>query len=137
MFGFSSIQFPKAKSRRSKPPTAIPPTSSAKRFRQTYLDLGQAQFDSQTCRKCGMVYTPGVEDSEHLKFCKSNSDDIIWILSKDTDILQDFQTDGVVLVASQSDPRCKRLKLLVEAVLGFCEPESFDRSTTSFAFIFF
>ena len=42
-------------------------------FEQTFLDLGQKNFDLKTCKLCGMMYAPGkIEDEKiHRKVCKS------------------------------------------------------------------
>jgi hypothetical protein len=46
---------------------------SHKNFEQTFLDLGQKNFDLKTCKLCGMMYAPGkIEDEKiHRKVCKS------------------------------------------------------------------
>ena len=46
---------------------------SRKKFEQTFLDLGQKNFDLKTCKLCGMMYAPGkIEDEKiHRKVCKS------------------------------------------------------------------
>ena len=126
-----SSRTPSAKKLKRKSRDVTP----AKKLRQTYLDLGQAKFDNTTCEKCGMVFTPGVEDVEHTRFCKTKSADLRWPLPKDVHIVIDFESRGTVILASQSDPRCKRLKKFVEDALGFCEPEKFERVTTAFVFI--
>lgn len=47
----------------SKRTFAPPP---AKRCRQYFLDLGQADFTHTTCRVCGLVYARGLESDEKL-----------------------------------------------------------------------
>jgi N-acetyltransferase len=44
--------------------TVAPP--SAKRSRQYFLDLGQADFTHTTCRTCGLVYARGLEGDEKI-----------------------------------------------------------------------
>lgn len=130
-FGSSSktpAQHPRAKRK-------LEDVTPAKKLRQTYLDFGQAKFDSTTCIICGMVYTPGLEEAEHIKFCKSKTADLRWTVGKDANVVLDCEAAGVVLAASKSDPRTKRLREYVEEVLGFCEPENFNRATTSFVFV--
>ena len=46
-------------------------SSSTAALRQTFLDLGQRDFDNKTCHICRMTYAPGVPQDEaaHRKFC--------------------------------------------------------------------
>ncbi len=41
------------------------------KLKQTYLDLEQRDFERRTCKKCGMMYSPGVKADEidHNRFC--------------------------------------------------------------------
>ena len=57
--------------KRAKPLKRSVPKKS--RLEQTFLDLGQKNFDLKTCKLCGMMYAPGKREDEkiHSKVCKT------------------------------------------------------------------
>ena len=61
----------KVHNKRTKPLKLSVPKKS--RLEQTFLDLGQKNFDLKTCKLCGMMYAPGKEEDEkiHSKVCKT------------------------------------------------------------------
>lgn len=50
------------------------------KLQQVYLDCGQTMFGQQLCKKCGMLYVPGVaEDAKaHAKICQESKLGILW-----------------------------------------------------------
>jgi len=129
---FGSARTPAAQQRAKRKQADATP---AKKLKQTFLDFGQKNFDSKVCSICGMIYTAGLEDPDHLKFCKQLKADVKWALCKETAIEMDFGSRGSVVLASKSDAKTRKLREHVDEVLGFCEPENFSRETTSFVFI--
>eukprot|EP00850_Spirogloea_muscicola_P020472 SM000217S06854 [mRNA] locus=s217:147123:148968:+ [translate_table: standard] len=59
-----------AAQRASKPSARLRPCAPAGKRRaqggQLFLDLGQADFSSTTCRACGLLYAPGLPQDEQL-----------------------------------------------------------------------
>ena len=57
----------------SKSKISKPSVTKRSRLEQTFLDLGQKNFDLKTCKLCGMMYAPGKREDEkiHAKVCKT------------------------------------------------------------------
>ncbi len=75
------IETPQTSSPPSNNDVTTPPSlPKTKQMRQVYLDCGQAIFGQQLCRKCGMLYMPGVtEDMQaHAAICRERSMGVSW-----------------------------------------------------------
>jgi GNAT superfamily N-acetyltransferase len=62
------------------PPAATTTTKKNKQWKQVYLDCGQSAFGQQLCKKCGMLYMPGVaEDMKaHAVMCRERRFGVSW-----------------------------------------------------------
>ena len=92
---------------------------------QLFIDAGQRDFTSKTCKVCGMVFCPGLSSEEelHRRFHRETVEGIEWRGFKDERVITRFPDGARIVRVCASDPagpaaRADLVRERVEAQLG-------------------